>query len=149
MVWRRKECVWERGKQEEWRRRRRRKRETERAEGWKAGWRWTEGKRDRVLRELTCGNPVFMDVYLSAGPTGSSYFPFGNSWWLEKMSLTGSGTAGRQISDGVTPQWDKVTKTYFSISICLCAVLLHINQSIFRVWMHIISIWMHHSLSFI
>lgn len=31
---------------------------------------------------LACGNSdaVFMDVYLSASPTGSSNFPLGNSW---------------------------------------------------------------------
>lgn len=56
-----------------------------------------------MLGGLTCGNPVFMDVYLSASPKGSSYFPFGNSWSLDKKSLTESGKAGGQISDGISP----------------------------------------------
>lgn len=60
-------------------------------------------ERGTVLGGLTCGNPVFMDVYLSASPKGSSYFPFGNSWSLDKKSLTESGKAGGQISDGVSP----------------------------------------------
>lgn len=104
--------------------------------GWKTGWRGTEGKRDRVLGGLTCGNPVFMDVYLSASPKGSSYFPFGNSWSLDKKSLTESGKAGGQISDGVSPSWDKDTN--FLISICFCAILLNINPSFFQVWIQYI-----------
>lgn len=41
---------------------------------------------------LACGNSdaVFMDVYLSASPTGSSHFPLGNSWSAGKRFLMGS-----------------------------------------------------------
>lgn len=45
---------------------------------------------------LACGNSdvVFMDVYLSASPRGSSHFPLGNSWSAGKMFLTGSRKSG-------------------------------------------------------
>ncbi len=70
----------------------------------------TGGERqdDREQREggiecsgLACGNSdaVFMDVYLSASPTGSSHFPLGNSWSAGKKLLVGSREAGGQLSD--------------------------------------------------
>lgn len=39
---------------------------------------------------LACGNSdtVFMDVYLSASPPGSSHFPLGNSWSAGKTFLS-------------------------------------------------------------
>lgn len=45
---------------------------------------------------MGCGNSdaVFMDVYLSASPTGSSHFPLGNSWSAGKTFLIGSRKAG-------------------------------------------------------
>lgn len=48
-----------------------------------------------------CGNSdaVFMDVYLSASPTGSSHFPLGNSWSAGKRFLVGCRRAGGQLSD--------------------------------------------------
>lgn len=130
--------LWEKGQQEERRRRRQEKnREKERqSRGDERQDEEEQKERGTVLGGLTCGNPVFMDVYLSASPKGSSYFPFGNSWSLDKKSLTESGKAGGQISDGVSPSWDKDTN--FLIRICFCAILLNINPSFFQVWIQYI-----------
>lgn len=39
-------------------------------------------QREGGIEYLACGNSdaVFMDVYLTVNPTGSSHFPLGNSW---------------------------------------------------------------------
>lgn len=62
------------------------------------------GVKDRMMENrekeghsgLACGNSdvVFMDVYLSASPRGSSHFPLGNSWSAGKMFLAGSRKSG-------------------------------------------------------
>lgn len=51
---------------------------------------------------LACGNSdaVFMDVYLSVSPTGSSHFPLGNKWSADMMFPVGSRQAGGHLSDG-------------------------------------------------
>lgn len=76
-----------------------REREKERKQGVKDRMTGNRKKAGRVL--MACGNSdrVFMDVYLSASPTGSSHFPFGNSWSAGKKLFMGSGKAGGQLSD--------------------------------------------------
>lgn len=87
------------------------------------------GGRERL--SLACGNSVavFMDVYLSASPTGSSHFPLGSSWSAGGLLLVGSREAGGQLSDAT---WDKVAEAHFSISICLytCNPPITINSNL-------------------
>lgn len=60
-----------------------------------------QGKGGLEYLELDCGNldKVFMDVYLSASPAGSSHFPLGNSLSADQKFLMRSRKAGGQLSD--------------------------------------------------
>lgn len=77
---------------------------------------------------LVCGNSetVFMDVYLAACPTGSSYFPYGKKWSAGIKFLVGSSQAEGQHAEVMFAYM--VTKTEISTSTCLLDVSLNVNQ---------------------
>lgn len=65
-----------------------------------------------MLREPACGNTdtVFMDVYLSVSPTGSSHFPLGNTPSAHKKFFMGSKEAVGQLRDRHIPRCCKANK---------------------------------------
>lgn len=75
---------------------------------------------------LACGNSeaVFLDVYLSASPTGNSHFPHGNSWSAGKKFLTGSRKAGGQLSDRVAHIHGTQKPMFPSASVYMCCCLI-------------------------